>query len=338
VTAPLPQAQLIETRLINLLQFQTLIASKAARCILAAPGKALVDFGLRRAHGAEAGCLAARASYLAGFSATSNVLAGCMFKIPLSGTMAHSFIQAHADEAEAFESFARANPQGIVFLLDTYDTEAAAHKVVELSSRLKARGLTIHGVRLDSGDLIAHALAVREILDEGGLGEVHIFASGDLDEYELQRLIHSRAPIDGFGIGSRLDTSADTPYLNCVYKIQECAGASTRKLSERKATWPGRKQVYRMDNGNGRMNHDVVALESEHCDGEPLLQPVMREGRRIARPVPLEDIRERIYKQLMNLPPALRRLEPVSPYRVEIAESVRDLAQSLDREHEYAHG
>lgn len=240
ITAPLPQAQFVETRLINLLQFQTLIASKAVRCVLSAPGKTLVDFGSRRAHGADAACLAARACYLAGFSATSNVLAARLFAIPVSGTMAHSFVQAHGSEADAFENFARANPQNIVLLLDTYDTELAAQKVVALAHRLKRDGLTIHGVRLDSGDLAQHAFQVRAILDAGGLNSTRIFASGHLDEYELQRLVGARAPIDGFGVGTRLGTSADAPYLDCAYKLQEYAGRACRKRSEGKATWPGR--------------------------------------------------------------------------------------------------
>jgi nicotinate phosphoribosyltransferase len=328
ITAPLPEAQFIETRVINLLQFETLIASKAARCSLAAPGKILMDFGMRRAHGAEAGCLAARASYVAGFSATSNVLAGRMFKIPLSGTMAHSFIQAHVDEAESFERFAHANRQGLILLLDTYDTEAAAYKVVELGRRWKAQGFPIHGVRLDSGDLVKHAFAVRKILNDGGLSEIHIFASGHLDEYELQRLIRSGAPIDGFGIGTRLDTCADSPYLDCVYKMQEYAGAPTRKMSEGKTTWPGRKQVHRICNGRGHMERDVITLEDEAYEGEPLLQPIMREGRRIVPPISIAEIRDRVRTGLSNLPPSLRRLEPAPRYRVEIAESVRGLTRS----------
>jgi nicotinate phosphoribosyltransferase len=333
VTAPLPQAQLVETRLINLLHFQTLVASKAARCVLVAPGKVLVDFGMRRAHGDEAGSLAARASYLAGFTATSNVLAGRMFDIPLSGTMAHSFVQAHTDEAEAFGQFARANPKGIVLLLDTYDTEAAARKVIEVAPGWSKEGLTIEGVRLDSGDLAAHAFAVREILDRGGLREVHIFASGHLNEHEIQRLLEGGAPFDGFGIGSELCTSADAPYLDCAYKIQEYAGHLTRKRSEGKATWPGRKQVYRISDDKGQMVRDVIALDSDSPEGEPLLRPVMREGRRISPPVSLKQIRERCRTQLEQLPTELRQMRPAKKYRVEISESVRQLARSLDEEH-----
>src|SRR3984893_6659781 len=182
VTAPLPQAQLVETRLINILHYQSLIASKAARAVLIAPGKLLVDFGLRRAHGGEAGVMAARASYLAGFAGTATVLAEKLYGIPSFGTMAHSFIEACDDEMTAFEQFARARPAHLTLLIDTYDTLAAAHKVVALAPRLAARGITIRSVRIDSGDLVAQAKAVRAILDQGGLSEVGIFASGGLDE------------------------------------------------------------------------------------------------------------------------------------------------------------
>ena len=245
VTAPLPEAQLVEARLINIVHFQTLIASKAARMVLAAPGKLLVDFGLRRAHGAEAGLMAARASYIAGFAGTATVLAAKLFDIPIFGTMAHSYIQAHDSEAVAFERFAHARPDGLVFLIDTYDTEAAARKVVALAPRLKAAGISISGVRLDSGDLIALSKSVRRILDEGGLGDVTIFASGGLDEDQLVAMAKAHAPIDGFGIGTSLTTSSDAPALDCAYKLQEYAGSPRRKHSAGKATWPGRKQVWR---------------------------------------------------------------------------------------------
>ena len=261
VTAPLPQAQLVESRLINILHFQSLVAAKAARCVLAAPGKLLVDFGMRRAHGAEAGLLAARASYLAGFAGTATVLAGRAFGIPLYGTMAHSFIQAQDDETAAFELFARARPDNVVLLLDTYDTEAAARKVVALAPRLKASGIAIRGVRLDSGDLIALAKSVRAILDRGGLQEVTIFASGGLDEDELAACMRANAPIDGFGVGTSLTTSSDVPAIDFIYKLQEYAGAPRRKRSDKKATWPGRKQVWRRYDADGRMAGDRIALD-----------------------------------------------------------------------------
>src|SRR5271165_6181937 len=213
ITAPLPQAQLVETRLLNLVHFQTVIASKAARMVLAAPGRQLVDFGLRRAHGAEAGLLAARASYLAGFAGTATVLARRDFGIPIVGTMAHSFVQAHDDEATAFERFARVRPRALTLLIDTYDTERGAASVARLAPRLAADGIAVSAVRLDSGDLAAHAHAVRAILDAAGLQSIHIFASGGLDEQKLLSLCHGGAPIDGFGVGTSLTTSGDAPAL-----------------------------------------------------------------------------------------------------------------------------
>jgi nicotinate phosphoribosyltransferase len=330
VTAPIAQAQLVESRLINLLHVQTLIASKAARSALMAPGKLLVDFGMRRAHGAEAGLLAARASYIAGFTGTSTVLAGQQFGIPLFGTMAHSFVQAHDDETQAFEHFAHAQPENVVLLIDTYDTEAAAHKVVVLAPKLTQAGIRIRGVRIDSGDLAEHARQVRRILDAGGLNDVIIFASGDLDEYALRLMLDAGVPVDGFGIGTRVDTSADVPYLDCAYKLQEYAGRARRKRSEGKATWPGRKQVYRQHDADGSMAGDVVTLATDPQPGEPLLLPVMREGRRLAAPT-LRAIRNHAAESLARLPAPLRRLEDEFTYRVEIAPALRDLAAEVDR-------
>ena len=308
VIAPLPEAQLVETRLINILHFQSVVASKAARMVLAAPGKQLVDFGLRRAHGAEAGLMAARASYLAGFAGTATVLARKDFGIPVFGTMAHSFIQAHDDETAAFSAFARSRPDNLVLLIDTYDTEAAARKVVKLAPRLKEAGITVRGVRLDSGDLIALSRSVRRILDEGDLQDVTIFASGGLDEDELARMLGANAPIDGFGVGTSLTTSSDVPALDCAYKLQEYAGLARRKRSVGKATWPGRKQVWRRFGGDGRMTGDVLALQDDHQAGEPLLVPVMRIGQRLAPPPTLADIRQKAAHGLAQLPESLRRL------------------------------
>lgn len=330
VTAPITEAQLVETRLINLLHLETLIASKAARSVLMAPDRLLVDFGLRRAHGAEAGLLAARASYIAGFAGTSNVLAGQQFGMPLFGTMAHSFIQAHDDEALAFEHFAQAQPDNVVLLIDTWDTEAAAHKVVALAPKLTRAGIRIKGVRIDSGDLAEHARRVRTILDAGGLEHVIIFASGDLDEYALRDMLAAGAPVDGFGVGTRMDTSSDLPYLDCAYKLQEYAGRARRKRSEGKATWPGRKQVYRRHDADGCMAGDMVTLETDPQPGEPLLIPVMRGGCRVAPAPSLAEVRRHAAENLARLPQPLRRLEAFD-YRVEIAPALHDLAAEVDR-------
>jgi nicotinate phosphoribosyltransferase len=330
ITAPFPEAQLVESRIINLLHFQTLIASKAARSVLAAPDKVLVDFGMRRAHGDEAGLLAARASYLVGFAGTSTVSAGQCFGIPLYGTMAHSFIQAHRDESDAFEHFAIANPDNVVFLIDTYNTEAGAQKVVELAPLLRARGIDIKGVRLDSGDLGEHARLVRNILDKGGLAKTTIFASGDIDEYKLEQLLSQHAPIDGFGIGTRMDTSADAPYLNCAYKLQEYAGLARRKRSEDKATWPGRKQVYRHYDAEGFMSADTLTLADSACEGQPLLEMFMKNGRTLAPYPSLETLKKYARQQLNSLPPALRVLGDAPAYPVQIANELIDLAKEVD--------
>ena len=331
VTAPLPQAQFAESRLINLLHLQTLIAAKAARVVLAAPGKLLVDFGFRRAHGAEAGLLAARASYIAGFAGTATVLAGRDFGIPIYGTMAHSFIEAFDDEAAAFMAFAQSRPDNLVLLLDTYDTEAAARKVVALAPRLKAAGISIRGVRLDSGDLVELSRGVRRILDAGGLAEVTIFASGGLDEDALMEFARVKAPIDGLGVGTSLTTSSDVPALDCVYKMQEYAGLPRRKRSANKATWPGRKQVWRRYGPDGRMAGDLLGLEGHDSDGEPLIQSVMQGGRRL-RPAPsLDDIRRHAKRQLELLPEPLRQLDPGTTYAVEVADELLRLAAAVDR-------
>ena len=331
VTAPLPQAQLIETRIMNLLNFQTLIASKAARSVFAAGGKPLIDFGLRRAHGAEAGLLAARASYLAGFAGTATVLAGMEYDIPIYGTMAHSFVQAHKDETAAFEHFALAQPDNAVFLIDTYDTEAAAQKVVALAPSLKQQGIMVKGVRLDSGDLADHARKVRRILDEGGLREAQILASGNLDEYQLRGLIASGAPIDSFAVGTAMTTSADAPSLDCAYKLQEYAGRPCRKRSEGKATWPGSKQVYRQYRPDGRCDYDLVTTMEAPVAGDPLLHPVMAGGRRLAPAQNLKESRQRAATELALLPDSLRSLECDHLYDVRISQPLQDLAKAVDQ-------
>ena len=331
VIAPLREAQLVETRLINLLQFQTLVASKAARVRLAAADRLLVDFGLRRAHGAEAALLSARASYLAGFDGSSNVLAAMRWDIPMYGTMAHSFIQAHTDETAAFEHFARSHPRANTLLLDTYDTEAAARTVVPLARKLSADGITIQAVRLDSGDLAEHARRVRAILDAGGLSGVSIFVSGSLDEYSVEQLLAAGAPIDGFGVGTRMNTSADRPYLDCVYKLQEYAGAARRKRSEGKATWPGRKQVFRQLDADGRMAGDTLTLEDDAPPGSPLLVPVMRAGRRLAPSPPLQAVRGHASAELARLPDTLRPLSTAAAYPVTVAPALQALTRAVDQ-------
>jgi nicotinate phosphoribosyltransferase len=330
VTAPLPEAQFVEARLVNLLHFQTVVASKAARMVVAAPGRPLIDYGLRRVHGAEAGVRAARASYIAGFSGTATVAAGIAFGIPVYGTIAHSFVQAHDDEVLAFKHFARSRPQGLVLLIDTYDTERAAGRVVALAPRLAAGGITISGVRIDSGDLGQHAGKVRRILAEGGLRSVKIVASGGLDENALLALSRDGAPIDSYGVGTNLTNSSDAPALDCADKLQEYAGTARRKRSEGKATWPDRKQVWRWYDERGQFARDLVSLAVERYHGEPLLRPVMRVGRRVPDLQDLTASRAHAKDQLARLPQSLARLETYN-YPVEIGVPLLELATALDQ-------
>jgi len=332
VVAPIAQAQWLETRLLNLVHYQTAIASKAARSVLAAQARDVIDFGLRRAHGAEAGLLAARAAYLAGFAGTTNALAGLRFGIPVFGTMAHSFVQAHDEEAAAFARFAESFPDHGVMLLDTYDTLAAARCVAHMAPSLAARGIRIKAVLLDSGNLGELSRQVRAVLDGAGLCDVMILASGNLDEYQIHALTGAGAPIDGYGVGTSLVTSSDAPSLDAVYKLQEYDGQARRKRSSGKSTWPGRRQVWRHRDGNGCFVGDVVGLQGEAQAGEPLLQPVMREGCR-AVPLPgLAQVRQRCRDQLACLSPGLQSLRPPwPPYPVEVSARVRALAAAVDR-------
>jgi nicotinate phosphoribosyltransferase len=330
VTAPLPQAQLVETRLINILHFQTLIASKAARMVLLAPDKLLVDFGLRRAHSADAGLMAARASYIAGFAGTATLLAEKSFGIPTYGTMAHSFIQSFDSETAAFEAFARARPANLVLLIDTYDTEAAAKKVVELAPRLEALGIAVRAVRVDSGDLARLAKRVRGILDAGGLKDTGVFASGGIDEDTLIAIAREKAPIDGIGIGTNLATASDAPALDCAYKLQEYGGLPRRKRSTGKITWPGRKQVWRRHDRYGHMMADILSTEEEKHEGATLIHPVMSSGQRIASQPSLHDIRAHARHELERLPPELRATKRVVPYPVQVSTALEQLAAVAD--------
>ena len=333
VTAPMPEAQLIESRIVNLLHFQSLIASKAARMVLQQPSATLIDFGLRRAHGAEAGLLAARAAYVAGFTGSATLEAEHAFGVPSFGTMAHSFVQAHASEHEAFRRFAEAWPSNVILLIDTYDTIAAAHDVVRLARELAGAGIAVQGVRLDSGDLIELSQQVRSIFDAAGLRQLRIFASSSVDEYLMAKAVAASAPIDGYGIGTHLTTSADTPYLDCAYKLQEYADQPRRKRSVGKETWPGRKQVYRQLDSSGRIASDTVTSENDPQAGEPLLAQVMRQGRRIGPAEPMATLRARAASGLASLPDPLRaldRTEATPLFQPAIAQSLRDLAARAD--------
>jgi len=332
VVAPIGEAQFVESRVINLLHLQSLIASKAARSVLAADGRAkLIDFGLRRAHGAEAGLYAARSSYIAGFDGTATVLAEHLYGIPAFGTMAHSFIEAHEDEKNAYLRFAFANPDIVTLLVDTYDTIRGTKHLVDISAELRRKGIPIRGIRLDSGDLADLAVKARRILDEGGLKDVQIFASGNIDEYAIVDLYSKGAPITGFGVGTKMDVSSDAPYLDCAYKLMEYAGKPKLKQSEGKATWPGRKQVYRRFRGL-EMAGDLLTLEGDIQEGSPLIRPYMRDGKRLAQPETLADIRSRAAGELSSLPAHLRHLKNTPPYPIEVSEKLKQLKKDIESE------
>jgi len=330
ITAPLPQAQLVETLVMNRIHVQTMLASKAARVVLAARGRRVVDFGLRRMHGADAGLAGARAYWIAGIAATSNVLAGKEFGIPVTGTMAHSFIQAHDDELEAMRRFAEVYPE-TVLLVDTYDTMEGIERVIALARELGPR-CRLKGIRLDSGDLAGLAMAARERLDDAGLHDLRIFASGNLDEYRITELLADNAPIDAFGVGTRMGTSADAPSLDLAYKLAELDGRGRLKLTANKDTWPGRKQVWREFSADGTMAGDTIGVEGEGgIEGEPLLVPVMRGGRRLdAAREPLDAARERARAGIEALPATLRGLEPADPpYPVRVSRGLREARRAV---------
>jgi nicotinate phosphoribosyltransferase len=247
--------------------------------------------------------------------------------------MAHSFIQTHDEELVAFEHFARSHPRGTTLLIDTYDTETAAQALIPLQRQLSSEGISIQAVRIDSGDLGEHARRVRAILDSGGARDIKIFASGNLDEYAVQALLDAGAPIDGFGVGTRMNTSADHPYFDCAYKLQEYAGVARRKRSEGKATWPGRKQVFRRFDATGdgrRMTGDTLSLEIDNVEGMPLLGRIMSGGHRMVPSPSLAEVREQARRQLASLPPSLRCLDAAPPYAVDVSEPLRELARRVD--------
>jgi len=332
VTAPLIEAQLVETFLLNCIGYQTMIATKAARVAGACGERAFVDFSPRRDHGTDAAMKTARASYVGGSAGTSLVLAGQAYGLELSGTMAHSYVMRFDNEADAFLTYARDFPGRAIFLIDTYDTERGARTVVEVAAKLEPE-LRPRAVRLDSGDVGRLSRSVRAILDEGGLGDVRIFASGDLDEYRIAELTSAGAPIDAFGVGTQLGTSGDAPHVPVVYKLVEDADGPKVKLSTDKVTLPGRKQVFRLTGDAGELHSDVLALEGETiADGRPVLRPVMRDGQRLEPNETLDALRDRCRASVAALPERLRALAPdPPPYEVRTS---RELDALVGRLHE----
>ncbi|NMO18946.1 nicotinate phosphoribosyltransferase [Pyxidicoccus fallax] len=311
VRAPIPEAQLVETFLINQVHLQTLAASKAARVVEAAAGRPVMEFGLRRIHGTDAGLKVARAAYLAGVDATSNVLAGKRYGIPVSGTMAHSYVQSHEDELAAFRAFTRVYPDATL-LVDTYDTLRGVQHVIRLA-RERGEDFHVRALRLDSGDLLALSRAAREMLDEAGLTQVRLVASGGLDEDAVARLVARGAPVDAFGVGTAMGVSADAPSLDMAYKLVEYAGKARVKLSEGKVLLPGAKQVYRQEE-DGVALADVLTRRGAVAPGRPLLRPVMRAGKRLPGASPaLADVRAFAKQEVSRLPPGVRALTPARP-------------------------
>ncbi|MFZ1991130.1 MAG: nicotinate phosphoribosyltransferase [Alphaproteobacteria bacterium] len=326
VSAPITEAQLLETLVMNQVGMSTMLASKAARVVAAAKGRSVVDFGSRRAHGIDAALKGARAFHIAGVDATSNVQAAALYGLQAAGTMAHSYIEAFASEAEAFERFLESYPETIL-LVDTYDTLVGVQRVIEIANRLGPR-FKAKGIRLDSGDLGALAKSARAMLDEAGLKSVKIFASGGLDEREIARLLKEGAPIDAFGVGTELSVSGDAPSLDIAYKLTEYAGMGRMKFSTGKVTLPGRKQVFRRLK-DGIASGDVIACADEQVDVRPLLECVMRNGERTRPPAKLAELRAQTKASLAALPTHLLSLErPASPYPV----SISDRLNKLERE------
>ncbi len=334
VTAPIIEAQLVETFLLNTVNLQTMIASKASRVVKAAKNKTVVEFGLRREHGIDAGMKVARASYIAGCRGTSNVLAGLAYDIPVFGTMAHSFVMSFPHEIDAFRAFAKTFPSKSTLLIDTYDDMAAVHKAVTVAKELEKNGYSLGGVRLDSGNLAEISKKVRAVLDANGLGYVTIFGSGDLDEYKIASLLSRGAKIDAFGVGTKMGTSADYPYIDVIYKLSEIGdgqGGYTpiMKLSKDKLTLPGRKQVFRFMDRHGKMQKDLIALADESVQEEALLSKVMEDGELTVKLPSLNEIRNAAAESLARLPDKHSKLRDAAPYPVEVSPSLANLVKTL---------
>ena len=333
VTAPIIEAQIVETFITNAVNAPVLMASKAARCVYAAGGKPVVDFGLRRAQGADAGLNLARSAYLAGVRSTSNVLAGITYGIPLAGTMAHSFISTFEDEAEAFRAFVGTFPDRSILLIDTYDTLEGARKAAQVGKEMRARGGELAGVRLDSGDIAGLSLEVRSILDEAGLQEARIFASGGLDEHDIEAAERTGAAIDTYAVGTKLAVSADAPWSDIAYKLVSYAGRPTFKLSQGKATLPGAKQVFRARAPDGSLSHDTLGLDEEPVsEGDPLLLTVMERGRRVGPTPDLEESREVFRDEFSALPDRFKALQAPPPFDVRLSPGLAELAARLRKE------
>jgi nicotinate phosphoribosyltransferase len=334
VTAPIIEAQLVETFLLNTVNLQTMIASKASRVVQAANGKAVVEFGLRREHGVDAGMKVARSSYIAGAAGTSNVLAGLAYNIPVFGTMAHSFVMSFGKEIEAFRAFAKTFPAKSTLLIDTYDDMAGAEKAAIVAKELEQEGFKLGGVRLDSGDLAQTSKKVRALLDSKGLGYINIFASGDLDEFKIADLQAKGAKINAYGVGTKMGTSADYPYIDVIYKLCETQKGKDgflpiMKLSKDKITLPGRKQVFRFTDEKGNYAKDIIALADEDFECKPLLVKMIEDGKLTYTLPSLNEIRATAAQNVAKLPEKHRKLTDAQAYPVEVSPTITQLVEAL---------
>jgi nicotinate phosphoribosyltransferase len=333
ITAPVMQAQLVETFVINSINLPTLVATKASRCHYAAGKRRLVDFSLRRTHGMDAGLMVARSSFIGGFIGTSNVQAGKIYGLPIYGTMAHSYVESFDREIESFRAFAKSLPDNTVLLIDTYDTLAGARKAVTVAGEMRQAGQTLRAVRLDSGDMVQLSQQVREIFDESGFPEVKIFASGGFDEFKIQKILTAGAIIDAFGVGTKMGVSADAPYLDMAYKMVMYNGRPVMKLSSGKVSLAGPKQVFRQRDEQGFFKGDLIGLlDEEVADSESLLETVMQDGKRLLPREPLPKIQERFREEFNLLPETYKDLEGNPNYPVEITPRLQALQDQVRRE------
>jgi len=331
VTAPIIEAQLAETAVINMINLQVNIATKVSRCVHAAQGRNIVDFSLRRTQGTDAGMAVARAGYIAGMSATSNVLAGKQFGLPVSGTMAHSYVSAFENEMDAFRAYAAIFPQQSVFLIDTYDTIEGARRAARVGLEMRQQGHSLKGVRLDSGDMIDLSCRVREILDDAGLSDVNIYASSGFDEFAIHELLTNGARIDAFGVGTKIGVSADAPYLDVVYKLVKINDRPVRKLSSRKQTLAGEKQVFRAYDDHGQFAEDIIGLRDETIDdATPLLSGVMRQGKPVGTHPTLAEIQVYFKSNFDALPDKYKSIHTRHRYPVGLSERLILLQNSVE--------
>jgi len=326
IEGPIYEVQLLETLVMNQIHISSLIASKAARVYTVAKGKKLVDFSLRRTHGKDGGLKVARSCFLAGLNGTSNVLAGKLYGIPVVGTVAHSFIMAFEKEEDAFRAYAKTFPNNTVLLVDTYDTVEGIKKAIKVGKELEQKGFKLKGIRLDSGNVIKLSFLARKLLNEENMNYVQIIVSGGLDEYKIDEILSAGAPVDGFGVGTKVGTSADAPYIDFVYKLVEFNQKPVMKTSIGKKMYPGKKQVFRCS------NFDILAYFSETYEGTPLLDKYMENGKVVKRFPTLSEIREYTISQIEKLPKELLSIREKHQYPVKISEKLENLYEKVKKE------